>query len=300
MFACVCVCSVTPVSLSYHAGLGFCEHWPQFVSRQQWPHLQSQTHSEEFLRHKHKELSSFGQRHLVKLQSHYTKWESPGGSDESVKVISQVWSSLEGRAGRSDAFSTGNVCGRQQNKDAQLDCFPLTVCPCVTATISGNLDWSCCHVAFLVVQLSKFSSQVLQDSHYKHSNGNKVDAGQASSSVMMYLNANKSMLREKKSFGRICIHQCRDEMTQLDQLLFSLLVDRLVLTSSLASSSFMLGVNCSSTRWKMDAIHKVYERQTEALSPHPGASVFLVNTSRVQKVISHSPSGLIWGNSNGN
>lgn len=29
--------------------------------------LQSQTHSEEFLLHKHKELSSFGQRHLVKL-----------------------------------------------------------------------------------------------------------------------------------------------------------------------------------------------------------------------------------------
>lgn len=159
---------------------------------------------------------------------------------------------------------------------------------------------SCCHVAFLVVQSSKCSSQVLQDSHYKHSNGNKVDAGQACSSVTMYLNANKSMLREKKSFGRICIHQCRDEMTQLDQLLFSLLVDRLVLASSLASSSFMLGVNCSSTRWKMDAIHQVYERQTEALSPHPGASVFLVNTSRVQKVISHSPSGLIWGNSNGN
>lgn len=146
VFACVCVCSVTPPSSSYHTGLGFCEHWPQFVSRQQWPHLQSQTHREEFLLHKHKEFSSFGQRHsnewhLVKLQSHYTRWESPGGSDESVKVISQVWSSLEGRAGCSDAFSTGNVCGRQKNKDAQLDRFPLTVCPCVTATISGHLDW---------------------------------------------------------------------------------------------------------------------------------------------------------------
>lgn len=131
--------------MSYHTGLSFYEHWPQFVWSQRWPHFTRRTHR-GLLLHKHKELSSFSkhhssERHLVKLQSHHTRWESPGGSDESVKVISQVWSLLEGRAGCSDACSTGNVCGQQKHKDTQLDSLPLTVCPCVTVTISGNLDW---------------------------------------------------------------------------------------------------------------------------------------------------------------
>lgn len=131
---------------------------------------------------------------------------------------------------------------------------------------------SCCHVAFLVVQLSKCSSQVLQDSHYKRFNKTKVDAGQASSSVMMYLNANKSMLREKKSFARICINASMQRWN--DTIGLAVIFTsfwQAGLTSSLASS---LGINYSSTRWKMDAIHKVYERQTEASAHTLGLQFF--------------------------